>query len=425
MLTAEEEKKGFHMYILALNCGSSSLKYQVFDADSKTAIVGGNVEKIGLPDSFVTQKYPDGTKQKKECSMQNHNEALNVVMFMLREASVDMNEIKGVGHRVVLGGEKFASSVEINDEVIKKIEELSLIAPLHNPAALVGIVAAQQLLPNAKQVAVFDTAFHQTIPDYAYRYAVPRAWYSELGVRRYGFHGTSHLYVSKVAAKMLGKPAKECNLITLHIGSGASATAIRNGVSVDTSLGMTPLAGLTMGTRPGDLDPGIVLYVMQRLGLTADQMQKHLNKDSGLLGVTECFADRRDVENNKDTNDLCRLAIEMEAHNVKKYIGAFMAELGHVDALVFTAGVGENDDYLREKFCSGLEELGIKLDKEKNAAALARKGVDSAIISTDDSRVKILMVATNEELVIVEDTLAIMNGTYNPNHLEMDYSFAK
>ena len=425
MLTAEEEKKGFHMYILALNCGSSSLKYQVFDADSKTAIVGGNVEKIGLPDSFVTQKYPDGTKQKKECSMQNHNEALNVVMFMLREASVDMNEIKGVGHRVVLGGEKFASSVEINDEVIKKIEELSLIAPLHNPAALVGIVAAQQLLPNAKQVAVFDTAFHQTIPDYAYRYAVPRAWYSELGVRRYGFHGTSHLYVSKVAAKMLGKPAKECNLITLHIGSGASATAIRNGVSVDTSLGMTPLAGLTMGTRPGDLDPGIVLYVMQRLGLTADQMQKHLNKDSGLLGVTECFADRRDVEDNKDTNDLCRLAIEMEAHNVKKYIGAFMAELGHVDALVFTAGVGENDDYLREKFCSGLEELGIKLDKEKNAAALARKGVDSAIISTDDSRVKILMVATNEELVIVEDTLAIMNGTYNPNHLEMDYSFAK
>ncbi|MBP3397951.1 MAG: acetate kinase [Alphaproteobacteria bacterium] len=413
------------MYILALNCGSSSLKYQVFDADTKTAIVGGNVEKIGLPDSFVTQKYPDGSKQKKECSMQNHNEALNVVMFMLREASVDMNEIKGVGHRVVLGGEKFASSVEINDEVIKTIDELSAIAPLHNPAALVGIVAAQQLLPNATQVAVFDTAFHQTMPDYAYRYAVPRAWYTELGVRRYGFHGTSHLYVSKVAAKMLGKPADKCNLITLHIGSGASATAIRNGVSVDTSLGMTPLAGLTMGTRPGDLDPGVVLYVMSRLGLTPDQMQKHLNKDSGLMGITECFADRRDVEGNKDSNDLCRLAIEMEAHNVKKYIGAFMAELGHVDALVFTAGVGENDDYLRAKFCEGLEELGIKLDLDKNAAALARKGVESAVISTDDSRVKILMVATNEELVIVEDTLAIMNGTYNPNHLEMDYSFSK
>ena len=413
------------MYILALNCGSSSLKYQVFDADSKQAIVGGNVEKIGLPDSFVTQKYPDGTKQKKETSMQNHNEALNVVLFMLREASIDLNEIKGVGHRVVMGGDKFASSVEINDEVIKTIDELSAIAPLHNPSALMGIVTAKQLLPNATQVAVFDTAFHQTMPDYAYRYAVPSAWYRELGVRRYGFHGTSHLYVSKRAAAMLGKPANECNLITLHIGSGASATAIRNGVSVDTSLGMTPLSGLTMGTRPGDLDPGIVLYVMNRLGLTADQMQKHLNKDSGLMGITECFADRRDVEGNRDENDLCRLAIDMEVHNVKKYIGAYMAELGHVDALVFTAGVGENDDYLREKFCSGLEELGIKLDKEKNAAALARKGVDQAIISTDDSRVKILMIATNEELVIVEDTLAIMNGTYNPNHLEMDYSFVK
>lgn len=413
------------MYILALNCGSSSLKYQVFDVDTKQPIVGGNVEKIGLPDSFVTQKYPDGTKQKKETSMKNHDEALNVVLFMLRDASIDLNQIKGVGHRVVMGGDKFASSVEITDDVIKTIEELSALAPLHNPPALMGIVTAQQLLPNAKQVAVFDTAFHQTMPDYAYRYAVPNAWYRELGVRRYGFHGTSHLYVSKRAAKVLDKPANECNLITLHIGSGASATAIRHGKSVDTSLGMTPLSGLTMGTRPGDLDPGVVLYVMSRLGLSPDQMQKHLNKDSGLMGITECYADRRDVEGNKDENDLCRLAIDTEVHNVKKYIGAYMAELGHVDALVFTAGVGENDDYLREKFCEGLEELGIKLDKEKNKVALARKGVDEAIISTDDSRVKIIMVATNEELVIVEDTLAIMNGTYNPNHLEMEYSFVK
>ena len=315
--------------------------------------------------------------------------------------------------------------MEITDEVIKTIDELWTIAPLHNPPALMGIVTAKQLLPNAKQVAVFDTAFHQTMPDYAYRYAVPNAWNTELGVRRYGFHGTSHLYVSKRAAKLLGKPADKCNLITLHIGSGASATAIKNGVSVDTSLGMTPLAGLTMGTRPGDIDPGVVLYVMERLHLTPEQMQKHLNKDSGLMGVTECFADRRDVESNRDTNDKCRLAIDMEAHNVKKYIGSYMAELGHTDALVFTAGVGENDDYLREKFCSGLEELGVKLDKEKNAAALARKGVDEMEISTPDSRVKIFMIATNEELVIVEDTIAIMNATHNPNHLEMDYSFAK
>lgn len=413
------------MYVLALNCGSSSLKYQVFDADSMRVVVGGTVEKIGLPDSFVTQKYPDGTKLRKDTAMSNHNEALNVVMFLLREASVDMNEIRGVGHRVVLGGEKFASSVEITDDVMRAIDDLAVIAPLHNPAALMGIVAAKQLLPNATQVAVFDTAFYHTMPDYAYRYAVPAAWYRELGVRKYGFHGTSHLFVSKRAAKMLGKPVDKCNLITLHIGSGASAAAIRGGVAVDTSLGMTPLAGLTMGTRPGDLDPGVVLYVMQRLGLTPDQMQKHLNKDSGLLGLTECFVDRRDVHDNEETNDACRLALDIEAHNVKKYIGAFIAELGHVDALVFTAGVGENAWFLRERFCAGLEELGIKLDPVKNKAAVAYMGADETEISTPDSRIKILMIPTNEELVIVEDTLAIMNGTYNPDHLKMDYSFAK
>ncbi len=413
------------MYILALNCGSSSLKYQVFDVDSKQPIVGGNVEKIGLPDSFVTQKYPDGTKQKKETSMKNHDEALNVVLFMLREASIDLNQIKGVGHRVVMGGDKFASSVEITDDVIRTIDKLSPLAPLHNPPALMGIVTAQQLLPNAKQVAVFDTAFHQTMPDYSYRYAVPNAWYKELGVRRYGFHGTSHLYVSKRAAAMLGKPADQCNLITMHIGSGASATAIKNGISVDTSLGMTPLSGLTMGTRPGDLDPGVVLYVMEQLKLTPAQMQTHLSKDSGLKGITECYADRRDVEENKATNDLCRLAIETEVQNVKKYIGAYMAELGRVDAVVFTAGVGENDEYLRERFCSGLENLGIKLDVKKNAETLARKGFGESVISTPDSPVKLFMIPTNEELVIVEDTLAIMNNKYNPNHLLMDYSFSK
>ena len=405
------------MYILALNCGSSSLKYQVFDAGTKSAIVGGNVEKIGLPDSFVTQKYPDGTKQKRETPMKNHDEALNVVLFMLREASIDLNEIGGVGHRVVMGGDKFASSVEITDEVIKTIDKLSPLAPLHNPPALRGIMTAKQLLPNAKQVAVFDTAFHQTMPDFSYRYAVPNAWYKELGVRKYGFHGTSHLYVSKRAAAMLGKPAAQCNLITMHIGSGASATAIRNGISVDTSLGMTPLAGLTMGTRPGDLDPGVVLYVMEQLKLSPAQMQTHLSKDSGLKGLTECYADRRDVEENKTTNDSCRLAIDMEVQNVKKYIGAFMAELGRVDAVVFTAGVGENDEYLRGKFCEGLENIGIKLDMKKNNETLVRKGAGETVISTPDSPVKLFMIPTNEELVIVEDTLAIMNKKYNPKQM--------
>lgn len=412
------------MYILALNCGSSSLKYQVFDADSKKAIVGGNVEKIGLPDSFVTQKYPDGHKDKKVTEMKNHNEALNVVLFMLREASIDMNEIGGVGHRVVMGGSKFASSVEINDEVMHAINEWKDLMPLHIPASLMGIESARQTLPNAKQVAVFDTAFLQTMPEHSYRYAIPEAWYKNLGVRRYGFHGTSHLYVSKRAAAMLGKPADQCNLITMHIGSGASGVAIKNGVAVDTTLGMTPTAGLVMGTRPGDVDAAALLYVMEKLNLTPEQMTKHLNKDSGLMGITKCFADRRDVEENRETNPDCDLAIKIETHNVKKYIGAFMAELGHTDAIVFTAGVGENDDFLREKFCSGLEELGVKLDKEANENALARKGVDEAVISTPDSKVKVLMIATNEELVIVEDTLAIMNGTYNADHLKMAYSFA-
>ena len=413
------------MYILALNCGSSSLKYQVFDADTKKVIVGGNVEKIGLPDSFITQKYPDGTKDKKEVSMQNHIEALNEVLLMLRKASIDMNEIGGVGHRVVMGGSKFASSVEINDEVMRAIEEWKDLMPLHIPASLMGIESARQMLPNAKQVAVFDTAFLQTMPEHSYRYAIPESWYKNLGVRRYGFHGTSHLYVSKRAAAMLGKPADQCNLITMHIGSGASGVAIEKGRAVDTTLGMTPTAGLVMGTRPGDVDAAAMFYVMEKLNLTPEQMTKHLNKDSGLMGITKCFADRRDVEENRESNIDCQLAIDIETHNVKKYIGAFMAELGHTDAIVFTAGVGENDAYLRGKFCEGLEELGIKLDKEANEKALARKGVDEAVISTPDSKVKILMIATNEELVIVEDTIAIMNGTYNPDHLKMNYSFSK
>ncbi|MBO4745725.1 MAG: acetate/propionate family kinase, partial [Alphaproteobacteria bacterium] len=342
-----------------------------------------------------------------------------------RDASIDMNEIKGVGHRVVMGGSKFASSVEITDEVMREIQNWRDLMPLHIPASLMGIESARQILPNATQVAVFDTAFLQTMPEYAYRYAVPDAWYRELGVRRYGFHGTSHLYVSKRAAALLGKPADKCNLITMHIGSGASGVAIKNGRAVDTTLGMTPTAGLMMGTRPGDVDAGALLYVMEKLNLTPEQMTKHLNKDSGHLGITKCFADRRDVETNRDSNADCKLALEMEVHSVKKYIGAFLAELGHVDALVFTAGVGENDSYLRGKFCEGLEELGIKIDMDKNDKALARLDAGECEISTPDSRVKVFMIPTNEEIVIVEDTLGIMNKTYDADHLKMKYSFAE
>jgi len=411
------------MYIMALNCGSSSLKYQIFDVDSKQQVLSGLVEKIGLDGSYLTQKYPDGAKQRKDVAMKNHDDALTEVINMLRDASIDLTQIGGVGHRVVLGGEKFASSVEITDEVIETVRELSAIAPLHNPANLTGIISAQQLLPNAKQVAVFDTAFYSTLPEYVYRYAVPSAWYRELGVRKYGFHGTSHLYVSKRAAKLLNNPKP--NLITLHIGSGASATAIRAGVAVDTSMGMTPLAGLTMGSRPGDIDAGVIIYIQQRLGLSADMMQKVLNKESGHIGLTEQFQDRRDLEENRETNPICQLALDIEANNAKKYIGSYMAELGHVDAIVFTAGVGENDDYLRARIVSDLEELGIKMDAEKNAKGLARLGAGEVEISTSDSKIKIFMIPTNEELVIVEDTIAIINGTYNSNHMQMEYSFTK
>jgi len=408
---------------MALNCGSSSLKYQIFDVDSKQQVLSGLVEKIGLDGSYLTQKYPDGAKQRKDVAMKNHDDALTEVINMLRDASIDLTQIGGVGHRVVLGGEKFASSVEITDEVIETVRELSAIAPLHNPANLTGIISAQQLLPNAKQVAVFDTAFYSTLPEYVYRYAVPSAWYRELGVRKYGFHGTSHLYVSKRAAKLLNNPKP--NLITLHIGSGASATAIRAGVAVDTSMGMTPLAGLTMGSRPGDIDAGVIIYIQQRLGLSADMMQKVLNKESGHIGLTEQFQDRRDLEENRETNPICQLALDIEANNAKKYIGSYMAELGHVDAIVFTAGVGENDDYLRARIVSDLEELGIKMDAEKNAKGLARLGAGEVEISTSDSKIKIFMIPTNEELVIVEDTIAIINGTYNSNHMQMEYSFTK
>ena len=305
------------MYILALNCGSSTLKFQVFDTKTYLPVFKGNAEKIGEQGSFVTFKS-DTTRGKKEISIENHSDALTAVIDLLKDNGIPLSEIGGVGHRVVHGGEKFASSVEATDEVIKTIQELSGLAPLHNPANLVGIIAAREVLPNAKQVAVFDTAFHQTLPDYNYRYAVPGAWYRELGVRKYGFHGTSHLYVSKRAAALMGMPASECNVISMHMGSGASACAIKHGYSIDTSLGMTPLAGLVMGTRCGDLDPSIPFYVKEQLGLSDKLIMEALNKQSGILGVTECYADRRDVLEHFREDDKCRLAMDMEAARAEK-----------------------------------------------------------------------------------------------------------
>lgn len=413
------------MYILALNCGSSSLKFQAFDTETFKPVFKGNAERVTEFGSFIKYEGPNG-KDKKEIQLNNHSDALSAIMEILRDNGMPLDEVKAVGHRVVHGGDKFTSSVEITDDVIRTIQDLSALAPLHNPANLTGIVAAQSVLPNAKHVAIFDTAFHQTMPDFNYRYAVPSAWYRELGVRRYGFHGTSHLYVSKRVAKLLGKSADKCNIISMHIGSGSSATAIKHGNSFDTSLGMTATAGLVMGTRCGDLDPAVPFYVMEKLGLSADTVLNAMNKQSGILGITECYADRRDVEEHLGDNDNCRLAFDIEASRAKKFIGSFMAAIEEpVDAIVFTAGVGENGFLMREKICSGLEHLGIKLDLDVNKKAMAFLGAGETEISAADSKIKVFMIPTNEELVIVEDTLAILNGTYNPDHLKMDYSFIK
>ncbi|GHT57564.1 acetate kinase [Bacteroidia bacterium] len=412
-------------YILALNAGSAGLKYQIYNADTKAFIVGGNVQKIGLPDSYNDQKYADDRpKEHRDQKCDNHAQALDLVISMLQSGGINLSDISAAGHRVVHGGEKFKNSVEITDEVIKELEALLPLAPLHNPPILACIMAAKQLIPSAAQVAVFDTAFHQTMPDYANRYAVPKSWYTDLGVRRYGFHGTSHLYVSKRVALQLGKPADQCNMIIMHIGSGASACAIKNGISVDTSLGMTPIPGLMMGSRCGDLDPAVPFYVKEQLGLSDAEVLDILNKKSGFRGVTVHWQDLRDVIERMDAEPDCKLALEMEAYRIKQYIGNYMAVLGRVDAIAFTAGVGENNPVLRAMMTSGLEELGIILDPVRNdAAKVMDNGSGDSEISADNSKIKVFMIPTDEERVIVEDTIAIANGTYNSDHLQMEYSF--
>jgi acetate kinase len=414
------------MKILALNCGSSSVKYQLFDWENKSVVAKGIVERVGIGDSFIVHEAPGRETYRDEYECHDHNTAINLVLNTLvsKERGVieNLNEISAIGHRVVHGGEKFKSSVLINDEVIKAIEDVQHLAPLHNPPNLAGIRAAKEILPNVPHVAIFDTAFHQTMPKHAYIYAVPYEWYEEYGVRRYGFHGTSHLYVSKRAAALLKKDAKDCNIITMHIGNGVSHTAIKNGISVDTSMGLTPLEGAVMGTRCGDLDPAIPLFMQQRLNISPREMDNMLNKKSGILGITGKFTDRRDVLECAKTDERCKLAIEIEAYRIKKYIGSYYAVLGRVDAIVFTAGVGENATIIREKALEGLEELGIKIDKEKNSKTFSKSGETE--ISTSDSKVKVFVIPTNEELVFVEDVVAILKNRYK-DHTEYEYSFLK
>ncbi len=414
------------MKILALNCGSSSLKYQLFDWEKKEVVAVGIVERIGIEGSFIKHEVPSEEKEiKNETSIPDHKEGIRLVLEALIKGDgavlADMSEISAVGHRVVHGGEKFNHSVMINDDVIAAIKEVSHLAPLHNPANLIGIEAAIQALPGCPQIAIFDTAFHQTMPSHAYMYPVPYEWYEKFSVRRYGFHGTSHLYVSKRAAALLGKPASECNIITMHIGNGVSCAAIQNGVSVDTSMGLTPLEGAVMGTRSGDIDPAIPMFMQNQLEVGPKEMDTLLNKKSGLLGVTGEYTDRRDILAEAEKgNERCKLAVDMECYKLRKYLGSYAAALGRVDAIVFTAGVGENAGDIRQQVLEGLDCLGITIDKEKNLKTRGKNGETE--ISTPDSKIKVFMVPTNEELVFVEDVVGILNKTYD-DHMVYKYTF--
>lgn len=412
------------MKILVLNCGSSSVKYMIYDWDAKRPMASGVVERVGLEGSFIKHKVPRRDTYQVSHSCPTHKEAIGQVMETLTDPKVgvidDITDIGACGHRVVHGGEKFAHSVRISPEVLETFRELYDLAPLHNPPNVMGIEAAMGHLPEIPHVAVMDTSFHQTMPPMSYLYAVPFDWYLNYKVRRYGFHGTSHLYVSKRAAVMLGKKPEEVNLVTCHIGNGVSFTAIKKGKSFDHSMGLTPLEGLVMGTRSGDIDPAIVEYIAEKEKLNAHQVVNILNKKSGILGISGKYVDRRDMHRAMEEGDeRAWLAFRIECHRAKKYLGGYMAILGHLDAIVFTAGVGERGWEMREEMCAGMEELGIKLDKEKNRNAVTRN--NESVMSTDDSRIKVLVIPTDEELVFVEDVVAILEDRYGKE--DFRYSF--
>ncbi|MCU0641064.1 MAG: acetate kinase [Candidatus Margulisbacteria bacterium] len=415
------------MIILALNCGSSSVKYKLFFWEKRETITKGAVERIGIPGSFINFTVPGKGEQKADFDCPDHRTALKKIIETLidQEHGVlhELREIIAVGHRVVHGGEKFKSSTLITDEVLAEIKNVQDLAPLHNPPNIAGIEAAQEVLPDIPHIAVFDTAFHQTMPESSFLYAVPYEWYGMYGVRRYGFHGTSHLYVSRRASALLGKPPLETNLITMHIGNGVSISAIKGGISVDTSMGLTPLEGAVMGTRCGDIDPAIILFMIEKEGFYAEELDAILNKKSGLLGLTGKYMDRRDIEKAAGEGDRrSQLAMEIEAYRLKKYIGAYAAALGRVDAVIFTAGAGELNWRLREKVAAGLENIGLKLDVKKNEQTISRE--QETVISTADSPVKIMVIPTDEEIVFIEDVVAIMEGRYE-THTHFTYSFEK
>ena len=398
------------MNVLVINAGSSSLKYQLLNPATGELLAKGLCERIGIDGRFTYKPQLEGKEAVKEAevAMPTHSEAIKTVLDALVDAKngviASMKEIDAVGHRVVHGGEKFAASVIITDEVMKTIEECNPLAPLHNPANIIGIKACQELMPGVPMVAVFDTAFHQTMPPVAYTYALPYEYYEKDKVRRYGFHGTSHKYVSQRAADMLGKPISELKLISCHLGNGSSVTAIDGGKSVDTSMGFTPLAGLPMGTRSGDVDAGILEYLMNKYNMNITEMLTILNKKSGVQGVSGVSSDFRDLENAfADGNERAGLAVDLFNYGVKKLIGAYAAAMGGVDAIIFTAGVGENSASQRMAIASGLEFMGVKMDEDANKV----RG-EERVISAVDSKVKVLLIPTNEELMIAMDTASLV-----------------
>ena len=396
------------MKILVLNCGSSSIKYKLFEMEQKKVIAQGGVEKIGLPDSFLKFTLPDGSKKQIDKPMPEHTVGIQLIFSVLTDPEVgvikSLNEIDAVGHRVVHGGEKFNKSVLINDDVIASIKECAELAPLHNPANLKGIYAIKATLPNVPQVAVFDTAFHQTMPDYAYMYAIPYELYEKYGIRRYGFHGTSHRYVSKRVCDFLGLDYQNTKVITAHIGNGGSCAAVLNGKSIDTSMGLTPLEGLEMGTRAGDMDLGAATFIMDKEHLNTAEFSNLVNKKSGLLGVSGVSSDARDIDAAiKAGNYRADLARKMFIYRVKKYIGAYAAAMNGVDVIVFTGGIGENDTFIRGEICKGLTFLGLEIDEAKNNS----RG-EEVELSTPNSRVRVCVIPTDEELMIASDTMELV-----------------
>jgi len=391
---------------MAINAGSSSLKFQLIEMPEETVIAKGQIERIGLPDSIFTLKF-NGEKFETIVNIADHEVGINYMLEQMKEHNViaDLHEITGVGHRVVAGGEFFNHSGIVDDEVLNKIDRLAAYAPLHNPANATGIRAFKKLLPDALSVAVFDTAFHQTMPEVNYLYPLPYQYYTRYGARKYGAHGTSHRYVAQRAAELMGKPLEELKLITLHLGAGASITAIKDGKSLDTSMGFTPLAGVMMSTRVGDVDPSLIYYIQEKENLSNEEMLDILNKKSGMLGISTLSPDMRDLLAVEDTNKHAKLAVEMWENRVLRYIGQYIVELGGVDAIVFTAGIGENSDPQREHIIEKLNFMGIKMDAEANKV----RGEETEL-STPDSTAKVFLIPTDEELMIARDVESLKNN---------------